>query len=770
MKKILLILTCLLGANALMAVPAWNGARKVVTLTDGTRLECRLIGDEFGHCYLSSDGRRLLPSADCDTLYRYASEAEIEALRQTNADCRKSARRGAPLTDFPTTGEVRGLVILTEFQDVQFQSDYNLELYQRQMNESGYSDYNATGSARDYFIAQSDSLFMPQFDVVGPIRLPSVESTYGRNSGGNAGQDSNPALMVKQACEIAHDSLGVDFSNYDFDENGEVDFVFILYAGYGENYGALSTTIWPHMSWLNKQYTYLTLDEKSINLYACSCELSGNNGTNLDGIGAFCHEFGHVLGLPDIYNTNYSSSIQLGPWDIMDSGSYNNSSRTPSSYTAFERYSLGWIDLIELNEPADTIRVPEINDTRVAYRISTDDPDEFFTLENHQQQGWDLYQPGKGLMIIHIDYDPSYWSGNSVNSGMYPHYDLMEADGRQGSPFDTDLYPIPTNDLFTDYSSPNSLSWDDKPTEKGVSRIRQEDNGDITFAFMRDRLKRPVLLDATQLTDTSFVANWTAVDDADSYRMHVVEQLPDSLNPLYLDLDGNEIPDGWSGNEVEAVDGFLRLGAYGVSGSLRSPIVTLQPDTTSLTLCFNARSYPGKSVNYDVTLTDAQGNILSKDSFKGTRNVDCHLLTYTNCPEQVQLTIDTKKERLFLDDLRLVAGIRDTAEVWAISAKEWTFGGILGTQYLVTGLVPSRQYLYDVVAVCQENEDRNSPTSDPRLIETLPTGESGIEQIGIDAFTSTVRHLSFDLMGRPLKSDSPKRLHILNGHLVINTH
>jgi len=763
MKKRLLLLSCLFAVNTLMAIPAWNGARKTITLTDGTRLECRLVGDEFGHCYLSPDGRRLLPSAQCDTLYRYATADELQLMEQQAAERRQGSPRRAPLTGFPTTGEVRGLVILTEFQDVQFQSDYNLELYQRQMNESGYNDYNATGSARDYFIAQSDSIFIPQFDVVGPIRLPSPESTYGRNSGGNAGQDSNPALMVKQACEMAHDSLGVDFSNYDFDDNGEVDFVFILYAGYGENYGALSTTIWPHMSWLNMQYTYLTLDGKSINRYACSCELSGNNGTNLDGIGAFCHEFGHVLGLPDIYNTNYSSNVQLGPWDIMDSGSYNNTSRTPCSYTAFERYSLGWLDLIELNEPADTILVPEINASRVAYRISTDDPDEFFTLENHQQQGWDLYQPGKGLMIIHIDYDESYWNGNSVNSGMYPHYDLMEADGRQGSPFDTDLYPIPSNDLFTDYSSPNSLSWDGKPTEKGVSRIRQEENGDITFAFMRDRLKRPVWLDATQLTDTSFVANWTVSDEADCYRLHVVEQLPDSLNPLYLDLDGTEIPDGWSGNEVEVVDGFLRLGAYGVSGTLKSPIVTLQPDTTSLTLCFDARSYPGKSVNYDVTLTDAQGNILSKESFKGTRNVDCHLITYTNCPEQVQLTIESKKERLFLDDLRLVAGIRDTAEIWDISANEWTFDGITDTQYLISGLVANRNYICDVTAVCLENESRNSAVSDTMTVKTLPEGESGIEEIGADAPSSANR--TYDMMGRPV-STTTRGLLLVGGKMV----
>lgn len=750
MKKTLLLLACLVGMQTITAIPAWHGARKVVTLSDGSRVECQLVGDESGHLLQTLSGQRLLPTAECDTIYRFASTTEIEALDQEAQARRSAGRRNAPLTNFPTTGEVRGLVILTEFQDVQFHEDYTQELYHRQMNESGYSDYDATGSARDYFIAQSDSLFVPQFDVIGPIRLPNVESYYGRNSGGNQ-EDIRPAEMVKQACEIAHDSLGIDFSIYDYDDNGEVDFVFLIYAGYGENYGAVSTTIWPHMSTLHSHFTYLDLDGKSVNRYACSCELSGSTGNKLDGIGAFCHEFGHVLGLPDMYNTLNQGATQLGPWDVMDSGSYNNTARTPPSYSAFERYSLGWLDFVELTEAADTICLPELNASHLAYRISTVNDNEYFTLENRQQQGWDKYHPGKGLMIIHIDYESSFWSANTVNSSIHPHYDLVEADGKHGSPGAKSLYPIAGNDLFTDYSSPSSLTWDDMATEKGVSRIRQEENGDITFAFMRDRLKCPVLNYPTQMTDTSFVVTWEAIDEADYYRLHVVEQVPDSINPLYLELDGNEVPAGWWGTEIEAVDGFVRLGAYGVSGLLQSPIVTLMPDSTSLTLCFDARSYPGKSVNYEVTLFDGQHNKLATQSFKATRNIERHMLTYTDCPEQVQLRFKTTNERLFIDDLRLVAGIRDTADVWSISAQEWLFDAITETEFLVTGLMPNRSYYCDLTAVCLENEKRNM-TSGELMITTLPEGESGIEEIGMDA--PAAMHQTFDLMGRPVSKAS----------------
>ena len=367
-------LAAMAASTTLSARPAQPGLHRTITLSDGTRLECGLVGDEFGHYYVAADGRQFVPVTAGDTLYRCLTPAEVNE-RQAQAEARRTAsRREAPLTPFPTIGEVHGLVILAEFQDVRFQPEYDLALFQRQMNESGYSDHSATGSARDYFISQSDSMFLPQFDVVGPILLPGEESVYGRNNGN--GQDSNPALMVSQACRMVHDSLGIDFSQYDFDDNGEVDFVFILYAGYGESYGAVSTTIWPHMAYLNQQYTYLTLDGKSINRYACSCELSGNTGTHLDGIGAFCHEFGHVIGLPDLYNTVYSGSVQLGPWDIMDSGSYNNGSHTPPHYSAFERYSLGWMELTDLTEPADTVIVPELNASWQAYRIPTSRDDE----------------------------------------------------------------------------------------------------------------------------------------------------------------------------------------------------------------------------------------------------------------------------------------------------------------------------------------------------------------------------------------------------------
>ena len=776
----------------LQAIPAYPGLHKA-TLPDGTEVMCRLMGDEHGHWYVSTDGRFL--DRNDDGRWRVLTEAEVSALQLQRLESqarRENLARRAPqqttsddtgrITEFPTQGEVRGLFLLVDFEDVKFQAEHDSVRYQRQLNEEGYADDEATGSARDYFIDQSYGLFTPRFDVVGPIHLPRHESFYGAN---RMNQDKNPGQMVIDACNLAHDSIGVDFSNYDFDDDGFVDFVFILYAGYGENYGAPANTIWPHMSKLNDMQKHLTLDDKQVNLYACSCELHGKSGNQLDGIGAFCHEFGHVLGLPDFYDVN-SQRAQVGTWDVMDTGSYNNSSRTPPSYTAFERYSLGWLDLTELTEPADSITLPEINESRTAYRISTrtGNPGEYFVLENHQQQGWDAYHAGRGMMIFHIDFNATRWKYNAVNSIDPPGYDLVEADGTQGAHAETDLYPTATNDLFTDYSTPSSLAWDKTPTERGVDRIRQEDDGTVSFRFMRDRLARPVVMEPELLTDTSFVALWQPVEEAIGYRIDVQEVLPDSLNPVLLDEDFSEeraYPDGWSGTSCYQMDGRIRIGAYGQSGTLKtSPIDILrykplagspspegdqdEPQAPAgLTLLYTASSYPGKTVSYTLSLIDAEkGEAICDTTMKADRNVVTHLFHFDEVPGQVAFSFKTNKERLFLDELSVAAGLRDSLEMRLLGPAVWSIDSIAPLltdegvqadqqQATITGLVPQRTYHFQVIALDKEALRCSLPSEDA-TVTTLPADQSGIEQLHADPISSKPNNLKtsrpHDLMGR----------------------
>lgn len=800
MKHTLLSVALLLSTATVIARPAYPGVL-YATLQDGTRVAYHVTGDEFAHACVTLDGRFIEPLSGCEddlACWHYVDKPVapsehplLRPLAPTRQPMGASAE-GNPYTSFPTVGEVKGLVLMVNFTDKKFLSDNTPEFISRQLNEPGFNHNGATGSARDYFIDQSSGLFTPQFDVIGPVELPHNMAYYGANY---MGQDLRPGQMVTDACQYAHDSLSIDFSQYDYDNDGNVDFVFCLYAGFGENYGASSNTIWPHMSRLTSQYIYYSLDGKNIDLYACSCELMGVAGNHRDGIGAVCHEFGHVLGLPDIYNTSMQGLVQLGSWCIMDSGSYNNVSRTPASYTAFERHQLGWLDFIELTEPLDSVVVPELTQNNVAYRITTPHkPNEFFTLENHQQVGWDRYQGGRGLMIIHVTYEADAWHGNYVNSSLFPHYDLIEADGTAGRTLETDLYPIAGNDLFTDYSNPNSLSWDKTPTNQGVTRIRQHDDGNISFRFMNDRLRCPELLAATQITDSSFCAQWTNVEGAIGYRMHLLEELPDSLNPLLLAEDFSLLTEGaypssdsqnmatdlndfmhtygWSGEQLYSCGGMIRLGGYGKSGQLTTPRLT--PPSDSLTVSLSCCAYTGKSVNYEVILLDGNGDELQKEAFKAKRDIQTPVIRFGNVPNQVRVKIASNKERLFIDDLRIGQGDIDSLTLWTAGPREWellcepegmeaALAEDVVVTYTVTGLLPGRTYQYDVTALDAEPL-RNSVVSQTQVVTLLL--DTGIEQICTDRPASD---RIYDLHGRYLGTELnnlPEGFYIVGGHKI----
>lgn len=819
MKSYLLtIVMALFAMSVVIARPAYPGLL-YATLEDGTHVAYHMVGDEFSHAYLTLDGRYIERVADLqavanaatlseDTeLWRYVeaplSSAENSPLKNSQARANRRPASDNPYTDFPTIGEVRGLVLMVEYTDVEFQPEHTQELFQRQLNEEGYSDYRATGSARDYFIAQSMGQFRPQFDVVGPCKLPHAMAYYGGNS---MGGDKRPGEMVTDACRYAHDSLGIDFSQYDYDQNGDVDFVFVLYAGYGENYGASPNTIWPHMSTLRDQRIYFDLDGVNVNLYACSCELNGRRGTELDGIGAVCHEFGHVLGLPDVYNTRNQGQVQLGQWDVMDSGSYNNDSRTPPSYTAFERVQLGWMELIELTDPVDSVFVPEITQSNIAYRISTNEPDEFFTLENHQQVGWDAPQGGRGLMIIHVDYDRSLWDADAINASNHPHYDLIEADGTAGRTYETDLYPTPSNNRFTDYSTPASSTWRGKPLESGVTHITQHDNGTISFRFKNDRLNCPQVLPATDLTTTSFRVNWTSVEGAIGYRIHMYEELADSLNDLILaenfslatsgeypkssseniapNIDKYVHTTGWSGQDIFQCGGMIRLGGYGYSGKISTPLFeTSKSDSISVSLFCCA--YTGKSVNYTIELLDAESNILQADTLKADRNMQTPIVHYGQLPSQYHIRIVSQKERLFIDDLRIVHGQRDSLSIWTAGPQQWDIeceGEAIDADFefastddtdatvilshQISDLEPGLTYHYNITALDPEPFCQSLPTETVDV--TLPLTD-GIHSIQADSVTDGIVH---DLQGRIVGTAHahqalPSGLYLINGQKIL---
>ena len=431
MKKIVFaLLGCLLSisAFAVMATPEIIQ----VTQPDGSVVTVKMVGDEFHHYYTLLDGTPVRRTDD----NRFIKDASVKEMSEAAHQIRKAAQQQMVSGSYPLTGSPKSLVILVNFKDLQFK--YKLDDFQKMLTESGYSANNGVGSARDYFIACSDSIFSPQFDCYGPVTLPQNYAYY----------DSHTDQMIVQACNQL-DVQGIDLTQYDTDNDGRLDNVFVYYAGHNEAEGGPANSIWPHRSVVT---TGDRVQDKLIYDYACTSEMRGSSGSSMCGIGTFCHEFGHVLGLPDYYNTNDSYAYTVGSWDIMCSGSYNGSGKTPPSYTAGERFQLGWLKPIQLKD-AGAYTLEPLETTNTAYLIaktnhnlnfSSPTPSEYWLLENRQNLGWDRHNsslPGTGMVIWHIDYNAYSWGANGPNNGDPLRYHLEEAGGRKGYSAASDPFP-----------------------------------------------------------------------------------------------------------------------------------------------------------------------------------------------------------------------------------------------------------------------------------------------------------------------------------------
>lgn len=370
---------------------------------------------------------------------------------------------------------VRVPVILANYTDVTFKS-------------TDYADY--TASVQQYFSDQSFGAYKPVFEVIGAVNLSQKQKYYGEND--YYDQDLRADEMVQEACNLSENLA--DFTKYDMDGDGKLDAVVVIYAGQGEVYGVSNAdAVWAYTANLEESdelAEYVVLDGKTVTYFSAVPELQ--SASKRDGIGTLIHEFAHILGLPNLCVTDGGTQKTLGDWDVMDHGCYNNESRTPAAMSAYERFYLGWVEPILLDE-AMNVRLGDLNTTGDCAIITatgqsnlnglSPDPREFYILENRQQSGWDKYLPGHGLMLTKIDYVKNKWESDEVNNvERHPCVDLIEADGKKPSYKADNLtngYFGKPGDLFPTGATEYKM-FSNKMYFSGV----KEQSGVITFDFL----------------------------------------------------------------------------------------------------------------------------------------------------------------------------------------------------------------------------------------------------------------------------------------------
>lgn len=486
MKKLYLMLSMLFAFGAAAnAVPA-KKLQKVITLTNGTQVSVELRGDEYLSWWEGTDGTAYRATADDAVFEAFDLEAQkpAAAARRARAEQGRVARlarvknslkgaddkmRGLGGDHITYKGVKKGLVVLVDFKNKKFADGHDLEYYKNVINGKDFSDEEEgyVGSVRDYFLAQSNGQFELDFDVVGPVTMSKNYGYYGND--GAYQKDEKVYEMIKEACDGIQDK--VNLKDYDWDGDGEADQVFFLYAGLGQASGGSAGTVWPHESELRYwPCGVLSYSTGKINTYACANELQpetqGSSRYISAGIGTICHEFSHCLGFADMYDTTGGGGYGMSVFDVMDQGSYNGNGFVPCNYTAFERIYAGWVEAIELIDPATVNDMKSVSDYgRPFIMYNYKNTNEYFLMENRQNTGWDKGLYGSnGLLIVHVNYVPSRWANNSVNSSAEKIQccTVVNADGsRENTQYSLqgDLYPyevkgVTMNDEFTDESEP----------------------------------------------------------------------------------------------------------------------------------------------------------------------------------------------------------------------------------------------------------------------------------------------------------------------------
>ena len=569
----LILYICFCLAPALVASPARKGLLNL-RQPDGTVVQAYLTGDENGHLVLTPDGCALVQDAEgwwCYARYdfyghrlntgEHAGDPDtpgevIAASRNIPYQLirqRRNARirRAVPLrqkelarTRSGENGGVRhGLIILAQFPDLEF--IHSRAEFENLINGSGPE------SALSYFKDQWKDSYTFRFDITEPVTLPHDHAYYGAND--EDGEDEKAAEMIIDACT----ALGpeIDFSAYDNDGDGEVDNVFVFYAGPNESEGAGDNYIWPHM-WYAQSGAGITYrrDGVLVDNYACTSELRLDSNrstyTTLATIGTFCHEYTHTFGIPDLYDTDSEDSggYSEAMWnciDLMDAGNHNDEGKTPPNYSVVERWFFGMSEGKTLTEGTHTLR--PVHENGDYYFLETDDDSEIFLFECRKDEGWDTHIGGSGLLIYHLDWSMrpagestsagkvvkawDRWDMNEANARPdHQCIDLIEPDPEARQRYQTAVknrnyaaiyalaahayWPFEDVSVYTCDTDPSFTFWSDAASPLGLTDIRKNADGSVTFTvFNALEDKAPaVKIDNHAVFQDASIIQWSSLD------------------------------------------------------------------------------------------------------------------------------------------------------------------------------------------------------------------------------------------------------------------
>ena len=554
---LLMLLSCAFTTVAMPAKPGWQ----TIVQSDGSTLTVQAVGNAFNNAIVTTDGLTVARGSDGDFYYtssvagltavrahdpgvRTVSESafvdvqrgaltmQVKSYKQPAGEHQLRASSSNASAAVPAMGERRIPIILVEFQDKKFNNT------REKIIEAMLTGSESVGQ---YFHDQSNGAYRPQFDVFGIYCLSQNREYYGGHSGTT--KDKGIGWMVTEACQLAS-ADGVSFAPYDTNNDYYCDVVIVIYAGVGESQAAIGhpEAIWP-CNWTLDAAKYYsrggngtfspTPQDPYINHFAVFNELHGSNdnGKTIDGIGTFCHEFGHCLGLPDMYDTGNSDHYGMGDWDVMCLGCYNNDGYTPVGYSAYEKDFMGWVKIPQAI-PNTYYTLPVWNQkdraTDQAVIIHSDlNKNEYFILENRKRQGWDRFIPDEGILITHITFQASRWTNNTPNKEDVQLITFVPADNKYSKYSENaDLWPNGFKNAFTDESTPpaklfmtagGSITGDAGMLGKPVTEMVINPDGTASFWFMKEPEVKPVI--SVSMTDIDF--GNVVINGSDSQTMTV---------------------------------------------------------------------------------------------------------------------------------------------------------------------------------------------------------------------------------------------------------